>query len=133
MDGNGSSSKVIRDYRVSDGILRHEDTLRLRQSFIREPLHILQDRYDTHGFLFMKGLLPRSNLDDLLASIGPCAPVNCCCTSCPQLTRSILVDNLQAPELTRFVGSLVAQDSDSSAFPLQDNTLQGSVAPVRAW
>lgn len=47
---------------VNDGPLRSDDVAFLHRSSPSEPLEILRDRYKRDGYLFLKGLLPREDV-----------------------------------------------------------------------
>ncbi|CCT72471.1 uncharacterized protein FFUJ_12346 [Fusarium fujikuroi IMI 58289] len=49
-------------YLVNDGILESSMIGKLKQSYPSEPIEHLRARYEKDGYLFMKGLLPRSDV-----------------------------------------------------------------------
>ncbi|RKL42501.1 hypothetical protein BFJ72_g4880 [Fusarium proliferatum] len=49
-------------YLVNDGILESSMIGKLKQSYPSEPIEDLRARYEKDGYLFMKGLLPRSDV-----------------------------------------------------------------------
>ncbi|KAI8724183.1 hypothetical protein NCS52_00276000 [Fusarium sp. LHS14.1] len=49
-------------YLVNDGLLKPDMIGSLRPSYPSEPIDILQARYEKDGYLFMKGILPRSDV-----------------------------------------------------------------------
>ncbi|KAM5341537.1 hypothetical protein ACJ41O_014568 [Fusarium nematophilum] len=51
-------------YLVNDGILKPDMTAALRPSYPSEPIEQLRARYEKDGYLFLKGLLPRSDVLD---------------------------------------------------------------------
>ncbi|KAL6352589.1 hypothetical protein LRP88_13055 [Fusarium phalaenopsidis] len=49
-------------YLVNDGLLKPDMIGPLRSSYPSEPIDVLQARYEKDGYLFMKGILPRSDV-----------------------------------------------------------------------
>ncbi|EGU76138.1 hypothetical protein FOXB_13344 [Fusarium oxysporum f. sp. conglutinans Fo5176] len=49
-------------YLVNDGLLDSDMIGKLKQSYPSEPIEALRARYEKEGYLFMKGLLPRSDV-----------------------------------------------------------------------
>ncbi|KAI5924117.1 hypothetical protein F4810DRAFT_719378 [Camillea tinctor] len=47
---------------VNDGLLAPEEVALLRVSYPSEPLDVLRQRYETEGYVFLKGLIPRSEV-----------------------------------------------------------------------
>lgn len=51
-------------YLVNDGSLSESEVSILRPSFPNEPIDVLQRRYNDDGYLFLKGLIPRTAVLD---------------------------------------------------------------------
>lgn len=50
------------DFLVNDGVLDKAQVLNLRQSFPSEPIEELRARYEQDSYVFLKGLIPRSDV-----------------------------------------------------------------------
>lgn len=55
-----ATHQPLEDFLVNDGILPQDETGLLTKSLPTEPIQTLRQRYDRDGYLFLKGLLPRS-------------------------------------------------------------------------
>lgn len=145
--------KVIRDYAVSDGILKHEDTIRLRPSSLLEHPTILQDRYKDQGYLYIKGLVSRDGMSEALKSDVAFAAMAstqhgrtrfedntattmppCKCSTCPirkeiglDCTSNGLARLKDFPELKGLVLSITTSD------PHAQRVSSGSSDQPRAW
>ncbi|KAI1505642.1 hypothetical protein F5X99DRAFT_214897 [Biscogniauxia marginata] len=47
---------------VNDGLLAPDEVAPLRVSYPSEPMEVLRQRYETEGYVFLKGLLPRDEV-----------------------------------------------------------------------
>jgi hypothetical protein len=130
---NTSSGKVVRDYCVSDGVLRHEDVSRLRPSSLAEPLYLLRERYNSNGYIFIKGLLQQSTTHALLSNPAICSPSSCDCMNCPLKAQTCEAQELNVPELTSFVAALLSNDGAGSPAPREDGMSPIMSSPARAW
>ncbi|KAH8174952.1 hypothetical protein LIA77_06371 [Sarocladium implicatum] len=152
-DDSEPNVKVIRDYLVNDGVLKHRDTIRLRPSSLLEPSTVLRDRYKGEGYLYMQGVVPRKVVNGIAADPMTAmktsithrprqyidhgttdAPSLCSCSKCPDRNVSRTPDRAdgsrlldEVPELKGLVSSLATDDPESR------NTSPERPGHPRAW
>lgn len=131
-EDNGSSTKVIRDYSVSDGILKHADTTRLRPSHQFEALNALRARYLDEGYIFVKRLVPPEFIEELCE--------RCSFRSSGRQDSQMeveedasRVDVQTIPLLFNFVQALTIGRLDLNTAPQLPDLACASHHPLRAW